>query len=543
MALAYHKRNDLKNAEAVYKKILASDPDNADANHLFGMLLYQKGEIDSAVNFIQTSIQTNPKNAIAHNNLGVLFKNIGRIKHAIECYKKALSLMPNYAESYINLGIALSRISQYNEAIPYYNKALSLNPDSAEAHNNLGNAFYGLNQLDDAILCYKRALSLKPDYAEALNNLGNAFKKLGQFKNSISSYKRALAINPYFAEAHRHLSLIENHTEYDQNILSMEKLYNRNNISVKQKMFLGFGLGKAFEDIKQYEKAWRYFEQANSLNRESYDYSTIEETSKIAIIKQTFIKSFFSDHQNSGILDKTPIFIIGMPRSGTSLVEQILSSHPFIFGAGELDDLSLIAKKIEWMKPTKGSYEYKPCKSNTQFKSAGTEYIKRIRRFSKKAQFITDKMPNNFFHVGLIKVILPKAKVIHCVRNPMDTCLSIYKNYFSNQGHKYAYDLEELGSYYNYYLDIMDHWRRMMPGFIHEINYEELISDQEKHTRKLLEYCNLPWDESCLAYYKTDRRVSTASASQVRRPIYKDSVNLWKRYELQLEPLRKELYG
>ncbi|MCP4023091.1 MAG: sulfotransferase, partial [Desulfobacteraceae bacterium] len=247
----------------------------------------------------------------------------------------------------------------------------------------------------------------------------------------------------------------------------------------------------------------------------------------------------FSRQKRGGCSNKSPIFILGMPRSGTTLVEQILASHPQVFGAGELTDFSIVARQFSWEELKKGSDEIVSGKADP-FKKAGQDYINRVQKHADGEKFITDKMPHNFVSIGFIRLFLPNAKVIHCTRDPMDTCFSIFKHLFSGQKtHKYAYNMKELGHYYNLYLDLMEHWKITLPGYIYEIKYENLVSNQKEETRKLLEFGGLPWEEACLSFHKTKRRVATASAIQVRQPIYKDSIQLWKRYEVQLEDLQK----
>ena len=229
-----------------------------------------------------------------------------------------------------------------------------------------------------------------------------------------------------------------------------------------------------------------------------------------------------------------------MPRSGTTLVEQILASHSQVFGAGELNDLLRIATSIQAEKTDK---EFPDCildLNEEALETLGVSYLERLRKHSDSKRFITDKMPHNFWFIGLIKIILPEAKVVHCIRDPRDNCLSIFKNSFVHANY-YAYDLKELGQYYNLYLDMMDHWGKTIPDFIYDLSYEAMVSNQEEETRKLLTYCQLPWEASCLSFHKTERSVATASSTQVRRPIYNDSVSLWKKYERQLEPLRNAL--
>jgi hypothetical protein len=333
-------------------------------------------------------------------------------------------------------------------------------------------------------------------------------------------------------------------TEIDSVVQTMEALYkDKVSTSDADQIDLGFALGKIYEDLGDYNKSFKFISEANQLKRKSYEYSIQDDRVYFQRIKKVFSPDFLASHAGSGNKDRTPIFIVGMPRSGTTLVEQILASHPMVFGAGELTVLVELAENVCRKGGTRTKYP--ECLSGFDadaFAEMGTDYLERVREFSQDATYITDKLPHNFLYVGLIKLILPNAKIIHCSRNPMDNCLSIFKTEFAVE-HKYAYDMVELGGYYNLNSDLMAYWNKVLPGFMYRLVYEDLVSDQQRQTRELLQFCSLPWDEACLNFDKTERRVRTASLVQVRQPIYKDSVELWKRYEMQLEPLRKAIYG
>jgi len=416
-----------------------------------------------------------------------------------------------------------------------------LQPDYAEAHNNLGNAFNEQGRLDEAIASYRQALTVKPDFAEVHSNLGFIFRQLGKMDDAIAGFRKAIALQPDYARAFKGLSMLVKYTEVDDGVHAMEYLFNqKGDISDADRINLGFALGKVFEDLGDYDKSFDFILEANLLKRKSYTYSIQKDQNLFDRIKKTFSPDFFSLHHGSGNHDRTPIFILGMPRSGTTLVEQILASHPQVMGAGELDILGKLTNAICKGAATPHLPECLLDLGRDAFESMGSDYIKKIRKYSNAAEYITDKMPHNFLHVGLIKTILPNAKVIHCMRDPMDNCFSILKTEFTGT-HEYAYNMIELGKYYNLYSDLMKHWEEVLPGFMHTLRYEEIVTDQQNQTRSLLDFCGLPWNEACLAFHKTERKVSTASLAQVRQPIYKDSVELWNRYEKQLEPLRKAI--
>ena len=498
--------------------------------------------LEEAAGYFRQALKLQPDHAEALNRLGVICLTQGKLDEAVASFQHLLTLKPDNVEAYFNLGVTFYDQGKLDDAIGSFRQLLELKPDHVEAHFNLGNFLMAQGKLDEAIASFRQALLLKPDYAEARCNMGLIFKELGKKDDAVACFRQALSLKPDYARAYKGLSLSVKYTEADDVIETMENLYNKKEISEADRKDLGFALGKAFEDLENYDKSFNFTLAANRLKRNSYQYSIQNEHNFFARIRKTFSSDFFAAHDGSGYHDRTPIFIIGMPRSGTTLVEQILASHPLVFGAGELALLVNLTNSVCTGRETARYPECISGLSHEALERMGAEYMGKIREYSNDAKYITDKMPNNFLRVGLIRTILPAAKVIHCVRNPMDTCFSIFKMDFTSP-HGFAYDMEELGQYYKLYRDLMAHWEKVLPGFMYTIRYEELVAEQQKQTEGLLQFCDLPWDEACLEFYRTKRRVSTASLVQVRQPIYKDSVELWKRYEKQLEPLRKTIYG
>ena len=533
----------LDEAIASFMQAISLKPDFAEAYYNLGNGLKDQGKLHEAVACFRRALASQPDYIAAYNTLGIALCDQGKLDEAVACFRQALTVKPDDAEAHNNLGVALSYQGKLDEAVASFTRALFLKPDYAEAQYNLGNGLKDLGQLDEAVACFRRALSLKPDYAEAHYNLGFIFSQLGKMDDAIACFSKTLSLKPDYVMAFKGLSTIVQYTAVDDVVLAMENIYNnKKEMPVADRVDLGFALGKVFEDLRDYDKSFTFILAANLLKRGSFEYSIQNEQDFFSRIKNTFSPDFFASRHGSGYLDGTPIFIVGMPRSGTTLVEQILASHPLVFGAGELTVLTGLANDICAGGAAAPFPACLPDLEGDAFTKMGSEYMEKIREHSKDAQYITDKMPNNFLHVGLIKTILPNAKVIHCMRDPMDNCFSIFKKNFMGT-HRYAYDMVELGRYYNLYQDLMAHWGKVLPGFMYTIRYEEVVSDQQSQTKSLLDYCGLPWDEDCLAFHKTERKVSTASLAQVRRPLYKDSVELWKRYEKQLEPLRKAIYG
>jgi len=533
----------LEEAAACYRRVLALKSDYIEAYNNLGLTLKEQGKLEEAAACYRQVLALKPDFAEAYNNLGLTLHDQDKFDEAVACYHQALSIQPDFAMAYYNLGITLMDQENPEEAVASYRKAIALKPDFVDAYYNLGIVLEYQGKLVEAVASYQQALILDPNFAEAHNNLGVMLREEGKMDDAIASLRKALSLKPDFAGAYKNLTTIVKYTEVDEDIKAMETLYNKKEgISDEDRIVLGFALGKAYQDLRDYDKSFDFIREANRLKRESYDYSIQLDQDLFARIKQIFTPDFFTAHQSSGHQDRIPFFIVGMPRSGTTLVEQILASHPLVFGAGELKILANITKVVCTKEATSLFPECMQELPAEAFERIGKEYIEKIREFSKDAEYITNKLPHNFLRVGLIKTTLPKAKVIHCLREPMDNCFSLFKNDFTAM-HEYAYDMIELGRYYNLYQDLMAHWEKVLPGFMYTVKYEELVSDQQNQTRNLLDFCGLPWDEACLAFHKTKRRVSTASLAQVRQPIYKDSVELWRRYEEQLEPLRKTIYA
>ena len=531
-----------REAVDAYQHTIQINSGFADAYYNLASLLIELDELDDAVINFQKAIEINPGHGRAYNGLANALTYLGETDKAIASYRKAIEIDPGHKNAYNGLGNVLSDQAEIDEAIISYRKAIEIDPGHIEAYNGLGNALIIQGEIDKAITAYHKAIDLDPRHKDAYIGLGQALSDIGETSDAIASYRQAIEINPDNAEVYRSLSKNKKFSEYDDDIHVMESLYANKGIADAPKMHLAFGLGKAYEDIGEYEKSMEFILQATGLKRASIDYSISESEELFSNIKETFSLAFFSDRNGTGNPDETPIFILGLPRSGTSLVEQILASHPDVFGAGELNDLASLTRIYGADDPPGEFPSGIVDLDSAALKDLGKEYIARIRLHSKDSEYVTDKMPHNFLYIGLIKAILPNAKIIHCTRDPMDNCLSLFKNYFSS-AHYYSYDLTELGQYYNLYLDLMQHWRENLSGFIYDQSYEALVADQESQIRQLLDYCHLPWDDACLEFHKTRRKVRTASNAQVRRPIYQDSVKLWKCYEKQLEPLRATIYG
>lgn len=555
-------------AEAALNAVLESEPQQFEAVHLMGVAKLIQGQLDPANEFFLKAIEIDPNSVKALNNLGIVHKArknyesavqsfqraadldsddpeislalgdclfaLGRLDEAASHFHRTVEIDPDNDRAHNNLAIILNTLGQKSDALIHLRKAIDINPDDADAHSNLGTLLSEMGEQDDAVTHFRKAIELNPGHAKAHCNLGTTLSELGRLEEGTAHFRKAIEADPDFAEAHRQLTFSKARSDYNGDVQAMEDIFNQVDTPEEQKMHLAFGLGKSFEDMESYEKAFGFFSAGNAIKRKSYDFDLEKWDTYFRKIRETFDTSLFDRYEGSGCTDETPIFVLGMPRSGTTLIEQILASHGDVYAAGELDTFS---------RAIAASFDEKTYPGNVvdskggDFASVGHSYVEEIRKKSGKERFITDKLPHNFLHLGMIRLALPNAKVIHCKRDARDTCLSIFKTYFTSQDHTYAYDQIELGHYYNLYADLMQHWADVLPGFIHNIQYEDVVTDQEAQTKALLELCDLDWDDACLEFYKAKRAVKTASAVQVRQPIYKGSVQSWKRYEAQLAPL------
>lgn len=534
----------LKEASNAFLKALKLLPDHPMLLNNVGNVLQLQGENEKALTLLNKAISKGPDNAHAYNNLGNALRALDRNEEAVAAYKRVVEINPGFATGYYNLGLILLELEELDDAVHCFNKALSINPADKKACLGLGNARSAQGNLDEAISAYQKAIAIDPLYENAYKELGKAFADHGEIEMALTANRKALEINPEYAKAYLPLSKNKKFTEYDDDIRAMESLLSKKGISDEDSFNLAFALGKAYEDLGNFDKSMEYVVKATRLKRNSYDYSICESREEFDRTKEVFSRDFFANHHDSGDPDRTPIFILGMPRSGTSLVEQILASHPDVYGAGELKDLGKVLASVRSSeKEQQGAII--PDRllelDARAYADLGKQYIARIRKYSASAKFITDKMPHNFLYIGFVRAILPNARIVHCTRDPMDNCLSIFKTRLNN-GHGYADNMSELGQYYRMYLELMDYWRDTLPGFIYDQSYEDLVISQQEQVSKLLQHCGLDWDDACLDFHQTRRKVKTASNAQVRRPIYKDSVQLWKRYEKQLEPLRAAIY-
>ncbi|PRC94063.1 tetratricopeptide repeat-containing sulfotransferase family protein [Solimicrobium silvestre] len=539
-------------AESLYRQALKINPYSwQPIYNLANLLINQKHLSEAETMYVQV-VQLRPEFAEAWFNLGNCLFAQNRHPEAEISYREALRINPDYAEAHNHLGIALREQERLTEAEQSYRNALRLKPDYVDVHYNLGNALSELDRIPEAEVCYHRALEFNPDYAEAHNNLGIALKTAGRLEEAKLSLEKAMSINPEFLEPYVGIASLKTYRENDPQIALLEKqLATVHELKPEAQIRFWFAIGKMYEDLGRFDASFSAYEKGNRLKFSSVTWDEEKEIAFIDRIKKLFTKVFFdrsdalADMTNrqptSNIAsERTPIFILGMPRSGTSLLEQILSTHPSVFGAGEL----VIMKEVIVNAALSEDYLHYPDAianfSLEQWHQLGQSYLDKVWELAPHSSHITDKMPANFLHIGMIHLMFPNAKIIHAMRDPMDSCFSCYSRIFSKNNLAFSYDLNSLGHYYNRYITLMEHWHTVLPaGTILDCRYEDLVENTEAQAKRILHYIGLPWDERCLDFHKNKRRVKTASQAQVQKPIYKSSVARWKHYKKYLGPLEE----
>ena len=512
---------------------LAFDPNNADAYGHSANILREQGKADLAEPMARKALMLAPESTQAKLDLAEVLFQKENFAEAITLFEDAKESLTDSAPLHLKIGTALERANRTEEAIESMQKAIELSPENPQTYVVLGSTYLGINKTDEALEVLNKAIEIKSDYPEALSVKSEILQSMGDMEEAKKYAMKALEIDddvPSIYLTYSKLTKFE--SKDDKHLQKMESLVGQTDKYGQQQLApLHYALFSAYENIKDYDSSFENLEKGANYKRESVIYNPKDQ----AKVYQSIIDKSTPEYLDSFNLDNAcqsdvPVFIIGMPRSGTTLTEQIIASHPDVFGAGELYALGQVADSVGILEPGNE-------------KEFGEQYLKMIQELhpdAKKAKRVTDKMPGNYARLNNIYASLPNAKIIHCRRNPIDTCLSCYKQLFS-RGHYWSYRQDELANHYKIYSELMNHWREVMPDRFLEINYEDTINDFENQARKLIDYVGLEWNDACLTPHKSKRSVLTASKGQVRKPIYKTSIEAWRRYEKQLEPLATAL--
>ena len=497
-----------------------------------GMCYFALSELDKAEVSIRSAIEADSAYAQAYSNLGIVRNKRGDLHGAIKCFNQAISINKNDSDCYFNLGSVYKKLGNFKDAISAFKIARKINPENPFILINLGNTLKEISRFEESIELYKEAIFLDSRSDIAYFNLGLIHSTIGNTSDAIENFEKALRINSSNTEAYRNLSLVKRFSKNDPIIKEMLSLEKEKNLNDENKSQLYFALAKAFEDLGDYDRSFEYYQNGNSIKSKIYKYSPMQDNDLFKEVKKLdFIlnnKNIDSENQNFF----KPLFIVGMPRSGTSLIEQIICSHSLVYGAGELEHIDKLYRKI---------FHKNQSPSEDDLLSLRNGYFDKVSDLISKEKFFSDKMPHNFRYLGIIKKSFPEAKIIHVLRDSNAVCWSNYKHYFTNRGLAYSFDLKHIVNYYNSYQELMHFWKNKFGESILEIDYELLTENPENEIRKIINYLELDWEESCLQPHKNKRHVITASNQQVKKSIYSGSSNYWKRFAPYLEEYFRDL--
>jgi Flp pilus assembly protein TadD len=505
------------------------------ANH------FQNNNFQYVITECKKLLRKNPKNFVLYNLLGLSFQQINEFKNAKDCYLESVKLNSKNIAALNNLGTVYRILENFEIAEKYFLKVLELKPNYINAISNYGNLKKETNDFTVAIELYKRALEIDDNQFIIHHNLALAYLGIGEPELAEKHSLKALEINPKHALSHKMLSTSKKYNEGDNHFKVMLKELEDKNVNINSKIILNFALSKAYEDIKNYERAYKHMHLGNKLKRSTVKFDIKNEIELFNNLKAFFKEFKFDLHKPKIISNDKIIFICGMPRSGTTLTEQIIASHKEVYGAGELNYLSKTIRKnfFNNNKLNHGNFDEHIVENENIISN---EYFSFLKSHSFKEKVITDKAPLNFRWIGFLKIFFPNSKVIHCKRDRKDNFLSLYKNYFDSDNLNWCYENTELLAYFNLYSDLMNFWKLKIPNFIYEAEYEELVDNQEIESKKIINFCELKWDPNCLNFYKNKKTpIKTASIVQARKPIYKSSVKLSEKYNAYFDDIFKEL--
>lgn len=520
-------------ALVAFAKVADSDALSVDAHCNAGNVLVKLAQHQEAIAQYEVALAGNPDHVPSLNNLGATLLLIQEWERAAACFQRALHINSDLITAHFGLGRALQNMEDHEAAVEAFRTVVALDPSHVLALNLLGRSLSALGQGDLASEAFGKSLACDPANADTHFDHGIGLKYLGRFAEARHAFEQAIAIDPDAPTYWQSIVTGQRIREGDPAITTLEAMLQRAaSYSEADQVILYFALAKVYDDLARHHEAFECLAKGNSLERRLTAYDESEEVGQLRWIASLFSAEFIAARAGCGDRSEVPVFVVGMPRSGTTLVEQILASHPKVFGGGEFGDLGRIFDAHQ------GTPEGL---SSGTFRKVGSRYVEKLRRRAPEALRIVNKMPGNFASVGLIALALPKARIIHVRRDPLDTCFSCYFNLFT-YGHLYTYDLAELGRYYRAYETLMEHWRKVLPAnAMLDVRYEDLVNDLDAGARRIISYCGLDWDARCLEFHKTERPVITTSATQVRQPLFKTSIGRWRPYAAWLGPLREAL--
>ena len=540
LAAIHMRRNEFSQAESLYRKVIRLQPEISSAWYGLVLALKSQGELIQAKHICDQILARKPDDLYAMRLMATILNEEGQKAEAGQLLQRVVDLDPGSVQAISELARYNADQFHYSKAIELYRRATELEPGNPFYHFYLGRYLFIVGFAKESLEAYEKGLALKPESPHGQSGRLNALRVVGRTDEAVAGYQACIRKGVNVAESWWSLSSLRTYSFSDDDIDRMTSMRQNGQVNELDSTFLDFAMGKAMDDRQRYDEAWQFYENGNTTHRKSIEYSSDKFESDIDRIIEAVDGSILQRGDTLPPRSVTPVFIVGMPRSGSTLIEQVLASHseveatmelPYMQGLGQL---YMIAEGDHSSLPIIGLDESK-------LAAIGDEYLKatELHRTESKRFFI-DKLPDNFLYIGLIAMALPGAKIIDARRNPMDTCVGNYRQWFA-RGKAFSYKLGELGRHYLQYMRIMQHWEQVLPGEILTVDYEMMVENTEAEIRRILSYCGLPWEDACLNFHQSGRQVTTASSEQVRQPIYKSAVGFWKNYESHLGELAEIL--
>lgn len=523
------------------RKATALAPNDARVRENLGNALFHAGNAEAALVEFEAALALAPQAPSIHFGQAQALQALKHYRQAVAAYEHAIALDDTLAPAHNNLALLLARRERLDEAVVHLRRAVALQPEVREIRLNLADVLAWAGRVEEAESTYRALQQEFPDYAEAYVGQANALQQDGRFDSAreVLAAARRKGIGPalYFPSL-----ASDRGAEFPEDELErVAAIIREGSASAESRAHLCFAMGRVFETRKDYDAAFDYYRRGNEIRDATSPYEPAEQHRRTDRLMRTFDEAFFAARRDSGVTDDRPVFVVGMMRSGTSLIEQIIASHPLAAGAGELQNFQILAHELPEILGS--GTKFPECARELDGAQVGPlaqDYLERLSSGHPDARRVTDKMPVNFLNLGLIALFFPRAHIVHCVRDPLDTCLSIYTQDFRNR-HDYAYDMNKIAHFYGEYRSLMAHWRRVLPLPILDMRYEELVAEPEPQMRRMLDFLGLDWDDGCLRFHEKRRSVQTASDWQVRQPMYSSSIARWRRFERHLEPLVEAL--
>lgn len=521
-------------ADEEFQEFLDKDPESgrvaAGVEHL------RTGNVDAAIAELRAVLKANSDHVDAMRYLALAYARDEQSLGDAEAWlRRATDLAPDYTAAWLDLGLVLAELNKHMDAIECYRSALHSDPESASVWAGLANAYAMASYPEQSLAAFEKSLALKPDAPGVQMSFAHSLKTMGRQDQAVQAYRAAVRLKPDFGEAYWSMANLKAFRFEDAEIAAMRKALDRGELNASAEIHFRFALAKALEDQQDFDGAWQYYDSGNRRQRMQVSHDPLGMEKRHNEIIEIFDAAYLAEHAGNGCTAADPILIVGLPRSGSTLVEQILASHSEVEGTSELPVLNNLANSIGRYRPDNALFPKSVLVlKNRDWNAYGQQYMDDARRHRQSDKpFFTDKLPNNFPFIGLLHLILPNARVINARRHPLDSCLGGYKQLFA-RGQHFTYDMEELAHYYRCYARMISHWHAVLPGKVLDVHYEDTVKDLHWQVRRILAHCGLPFEEQCLRFHETRRAVKTASSEQVRQPIYTSALGMWHNYEKHL---------